>query len=92
MLEYSLDGQPCSVIGGYVYRGEATSHGCRGAYVYGDFCSGKVFGLRYEDGRVIEHKELADTGLRIMSFAEDNAGELYLLSQREGVYRLLVGR
>ena len=89
--EYSLDGRPCSVIGGYVYRGEAIPW-LRGAYVYGDFCSGKVFGLRYEAERVTEHKELADTGLRIMSFAEDNAGELYLLSQREGVYRLVGGR
>ena len=85
--EYSLDGQPCSVIGGYVYRGEAVPW-LEGAYVYGDFCSGKVFGLRYEGGQVTEHKELADTGLRIMSFAEDTAGELYLLSQGEGVYRL----
>ena len=88
--EYSLDGQPCSVIGGYVYRGEAIPW-LRGAYIYGDFCSGKIFGLRYQDGEVTEHKELADTGLRIMSFAEDNAGELYLLSQGEGVYRLVAG-
>ena len=86
--EYSLDGAPCSVIGGYVYRGGAIPW-LRGAYIYGDFCSGKVFGLRYQDGQVTEHKELADTGLRIMSFAEDNAGELYLLSQSEGVYRLV---
>ena len=85
--EYSLDGPPCSVIGGYVYRGEAIPW-LRGAYVYGDYCSGKVHGLRYQDGQVTEHKELADTGLRIMSFAEDNDGELYLLSQREGIYRL----
>ena len=89
--EYSLDGAPCSVIGGYVYRGDDIPW-LRGAYVYGDFCSGKVFGLRYQDGGVIEHKELADTGMRIMSFAEDNAGELYLLSQREGIHRLVEGR
>ncbi len=89
--EYSLDGRPCSVIGGYVYRGDAIPW-FRGAYIYGDFCSGKVYGLRYEDGQVTEHKELADTGVRIMSFAEDNAGELYLLSQAEGVYRLEAGR
>ena len=87
VLEYSLDGQPCSVIGGYVYRGDNIPW-LQGAYIYGDFCSGKVHGLRYENGQVTEHKELADTNLRIMSFAEDNAGELYLLSQREGVYRL----
>ena len=84
--EYSLDGQPCSVIGGYVYRGDAIPW-LIGAYIYGDFCSGKVFALRYQDGQVTEHKELADTGLQIVSFAEDNAGELYLLSQGEGVYR-----
>ena len=85
--EYSLDGEPCSVIGGYVYRGSAIPW-LQGVYIYGDFCSGKVFGLRYENGRVTEHKQLADTNLNIMSFAEDNTGELYLLSQREGVYRL----
>lgn len=85
--EYSLDGQPCSVIGGYVYRGSAIPW-LRGVYLYGDFCSGEVFGLRYVDGTVVEHKRLADTGLRIMSFAEDNDGELYLLSQESGIYRL----
>ena len=89
--EYSLDGAPCSVIGGYVYRGDAIPW-LQGAYVYGDFCSGKVYGLRYQDGRVTEHKELADTGMRIMSFAEDTAGELYLLSQGEGIHRLAAGR
>ena len=85
--EYSLDGEPCSVIGGHVYRGPAIPW-LRGAYVYGDFCSGKVFGLRYIDGEVVEHRQLANTDLRIMSFAEDNEGELYLLSQKSGVYRL----
>ena len=85
--EYSLDGQPCSVIGGYVYRGSAIPW-LKGIYVYGDFCSGEVFGLRYADGAVVEHKRLIDTDLRIMSFAEDNDGELYLLSQKSGIYRL----
>ena len=85
--EYSLDGEPCSVIGGYVYRGTSIPW-LKAAYVYGDFCSGKVFGLRYVDGEVVEHRQLADTGLNIMSFAENNDGELYLLSQKSGIYRL----
>ena len=85
--EYSLDGQPCSVIGGYVYRGSAVPW-LRGVYVYGDFCSGEVFGLRYADGAVVERQRLADTDLRIMSFAQDASGELYLLSQKSGIYRL----
>ncbi len=85
--EYSLDGQPCSVIGGYVYRGPAIPW-LRGAYVYGDFCSGEVFGLRYAGGAVVEHQRLTNTRLLVMSFAEDNDGELYLLSQKSGIYRL----
>lgn len=85
--EYPLDGRPCSVIGGYVYRGSAIPW-LRGAYVYGDFCTGEVFSLRYAEGEVTEHHLLADPGLRIMSFAEDDNGELYLLSQESGVYRL----
>ena len=88
--EYSLDGTPCSVIGGYVYRGKAIPW-LRGAYIYGDFCSGKVYGLHHQNGQVTEHKELADTHLRIMSFAEDTEGNLYLLSQTEGVHRLVEG-
>ena len=91
VLEYSLDGSPCSVIGGYAYRGNAIPW-LQGAYIYGDFCSGKIHALRHANGQVTDHKELADTGMRIMSFAEDNAGELYLLSQREGVYRLVEER
>lgn len=87
MWAYSLDGEPCSVIGGYVYRGSAIPW-LYGAYVYGDFCSGNIFGLRYVDGEVVEHRQLADTGRRIMSFAEDKHGELYLLTQKSGIYRL----
>lgn len=85
--EYSLDGEPCSVIGSYVYRGPAIPW-LKGAYVYGDYCSGKVFGLRYVDGEVVEHRQLADTDLNIMSFAQDEDGELYLLSQKSGIYLL----
>ena len=85
--EYPLDGEPCSVIGGYIYRGSAIPW-LKGAYVYGDFCSGRVFGLRYADGKVMDHRQLADADVRIMSFAQDNNGELYLLSQESGVFRL----
>ena len=85
--EYPLEDDACSVIGGYVYRGAAIPW-LAGVYVYGDFCTGQVFGLRYNDGVVAEHKLLADTGLRIASFGQDNDGELYLLSQGEGIYRL----
>ncbi len=86
--EYPLEDDACSVIGGYVYRGVAIPW-LTGAYVYGDFCTGEIFGLRYANGQVVEHKKLADTGLRIASFGQDNDGELYLLSQGEGIFQLL---
>ena len=85
--EYSLSGEPCSVIGGYVYRGNAIPS-LRGAYIYGDYCSGNIFALRHANGHVTQHAQLADTNLRIMSFAQDNAGELYLLTQKSGIHRL----
>ena len=85
--EYPLEDDACSVIGGYVYRGAAIPW-LTGVYVYGDFCTGQVFGLRREGADFTNHL-LADTGLRIASFGQDNDGELYLLSQGEGIFRLV---
>ena len=87
--EYPLEGGACSVIGGYVYRGEAVPW-LDGIYVFGDFCTGEVMGLQ-QDGDRYTGELLAETGLRIVSFGQDNAGELYLLSQRSGVFRLTTG-
>ena len=88
--EYPLENDACSVIGGYVYRGPAIPW-LTGVYVYGDFCTGQVFGLRREGAGFTNHL-LADTGLRIASFGQDNAGELYLLSQGKGIFRLVAGQ
>ena len=86
VLEYPINGG-CSVIGGYVYRAAAIPS-LAGAYVYGDFCSGKVSALRYEEQAVTDNREIADTGHRITSFGVDRAGNLYVLTQRSGVFRL----
>ena len=88
--EYPLEDDACSVIGGYVYRGAAIPW-LTGVYVYGDFCTGEVFGLRREGADFMNHL-LADTGLRIASFGQDNDGELYVLSQGEGIFRLVAGQ
>ena len=76
----------CSVTGGYVYRG-ARLPSLYGAYVYGDFCSGKIWALRYDGGTVTEHMELVDSDLSISSFGEDRDGGLYILSFDEKIYR-----
>ena len=60
----------CSVTGGYVFRGRGMPS-LQGAYVYGDFCSGKIWGLRYDGHVVTEQMLLADSNLNITSFGED---------------------
>lgn len=80
----------CSVTGGYVYRGAALP-ALRGSYLYGDYCSGRIWGLDAEAAGKSEPRQLIDSGLRISSFAEDQAGELYVIDHGGAIYKL-VGR
>ncbi len=79
-----------SVTGGYVYRGTKYPD-LAGAYVYGDYETGKIWALRYDAQakKVTWHRQLADTALHIVCFAEDAAGELYLLDYTGTVNRLI---
>lgn len=86
IAEYGREGG-CSVTGGYVYRSKRLPS-LYGAYVYGDFCSGKIWGLRQNGGQVSEHLELVDSRLEISSFGEDQSGEIFILSFDGGIYRL----
>lgn len=43
IVEYNHDDGDCSVSGGVVYRGEAIAD-LQGWFVYGDFCSGRIWG------------------------------------------------
>jgi glucose/arabinose dehydrogenase len=90
VTDYANGGGDCAVTGGFVYRGSAIP-ALQGAYVYGDYCSGKIWALRYEDGEVTAEAQLAQTGFRISSFAQDGDGELYVLetSRSGGIYRLV---
>ncbi len=89
VLDYGRSGGACSVTGGYVYRG-AAAPALQGVYFYADYCAGWVKSFRYADGRVTEGSDwpqLAPGG-NITSFGEDAAGELYILTQQGGVYRV----
>ena len=87
VTEYGRD-EGCSVTGGYVYRG-ARLPSLRGAYVYADFCSGRIWALRYDGSEVTEHMKVVDSGLQISSFAEDRSGELYVLSFDGKIYEFV---
>lgn len=86
LTEYSCD-EGCSVTGGFVYRGEAIP-ALRGAYVYGDFCSGFVRAVAQEDGAVVAEADLGVEVESLVSFGEDADGELYALSLSGGVFRV----
>ena len=87
VIEYGREGG-CSVTGGYVYRGSRLPS-LYGAYVYGDFCSGKIWALRHDGTQITEHLELVDSDLNISSFGEDRNGEIYILSFDKKIYRLV---
>lgn len=75
-----------SVTGGYVYRG-VEFPGLGGTYFYGDFGSGRVWGLqRTADG--VANRLLMESRLSVVSFGEDDDGELYLVDFGGGLYRL----
>jgi glucose/arabinose dehydrogenase len=78
----------CSVTGGYVYRGQHYP-ALQGIYLFGDYCSGSIWGMAPGSAGGWQVARLAQTGLQITSFAEDEAGELYLTDFVGGVlYRL----
>lgn len=83
-----LHDEGCSVTGGEVYRG-GNYPGLAGVYFYGDFCSGRIWGLT-KDGEAWQTEQLADAPFNIMTFGEDQAGEIYL-SSGAGVYLLSDG-
>ena len=77
----------CAVTGGFVYRGTEIP-GLQGVYIFGDFCSGKIWGLQH-NGVSWEDQLLTNSGLRISSFGEDEEGNLYLADMvGGGIYRI----
>jgi glucose/arabinose dehydrogenase len=76
----------CGIVGGYVYRGRAVPR-LRGRYVFGDYCSGRVWSAVYRSGR-LSRKRLEPVRVRALaSFGEDTAGELYAVSLNGRVFR-----
>ena len=86
IAEYSHPEGGCSVTGGYVYRGSMPEW--NGIYLYGDYCSGKIWGLIQQDGGW-QSQLLFDLDGTITSFGQDASGELYLLSDSGEIYRLV---
>lgn len=88
VLEYGHTDGNCSITGGFVYRGSAIP-GLRGHYFYSDVCTGFLRSFKYANGEATEQKTW-NVGVlgAVLSFGEDAAGELYILSANGTAYRI----
>ena len=85
--EYPHASNDCSITGGYVYRGKNRPD-LVGAYVYGDYCTGRIWELRYNDGRITADSLLLRAPFQTSSFGTDQDNELYICSYSTGaIYR-----
>jgi glucose/arabinose dehydrogenase len=80
----------CSITGGYVYRGTRYPE-LAGVYFFGDFCSGRIWGLKQSSSTGWRTASLIESDVAIGSFGQDAAGELYVLGYRDGTIYRLVG-
>jgi glucose/arabinose dehydrogenase len=79
------------IIGGNVYRGKQWPE-LDGLYIYADYVTGRVWGLRYDEKlkRVTENRQIRTPGIPILSFGEDEQGEVYYLTTTlngRGIYQ-----
>ncbi len=88
VIEYSHASGACSISGGYRYRGTQIP-AMRGAYLYGDYCSGTI-SIATQSGATWTPKTLFTTSISISSFGEDVAGELYVLDVAKGIVYKIV--
>ena len=77
-----------SLTGGKVYREKALPQ-LHGAYLYGDFSTGKVWAIRVDEKtrKVTYHEEIADSPAQITSFGTDSKGEMLITDH--GGHRLM---
>ena len=76
VTEYGHD-RGCTIIGGYVYRGSKYPQ-LAGAYLFADYCSGRIFAIDATTDDFRKPVEVGNGGNGISSFGEDTAGELYI--------------
>ena len=88
VFEYNQSANDRSITGGYVYRGQSLSL-LQGLYVYGDFVSGRIWGLSTNLGTNLTNQLLVDSGLPISSFGTDANNELYVCAFDGNIYKFV---
>lgn len=78
-----------SVTGGYFYYGKRLPK-LQGAYIYGDYVTGKIWALRHDGKTRTSHRELTDTTFAIIAFYETSDGEIAFLDYNGGTIQQLI--
>lgn len=90
VLQYDHS-QGCSITGGYVYRGTRVPV-LSGQYLYADYCSHFVRSFVHSGGQATQLRDLTqylDPHANVSSFAQDQRGELYILTLGGSLYRIV---
>jgi glucose/arabinose dehydrogenase len=88
IVERSHDAGDCSIIGGYVYRGPS-SVPLRGAYVFGDLCTGIIRAVVQSNGRVVQRADLGIRVSQLSTFGQGPKGALFAVSLGGTVDRIV---
>lgn len=86
ILEYGRN-LGCSVTGGVVYRGSAFPR-MQGIYFYGDYCTGRIWGVMRGAGNEWQNQQLIDSNALISSFGADEAGNIYVVGLGGTIYAI----
>jgi glucose/arabinose dehydrogenase len=91
VAQYNHNPDGCAIVGGYVYRGSAYPAWV-GHYIYGDYCTGKMWEIPANGtlGSAVDVSPV--TSLSLTSFGTDIGGQLYAVDQSGSIYKLtLIG-
>ena len=84
-----------SITGGCVYRGQLLPQ-LDGYYIYADYVSGKVWGLKYDydQKRVVANREISTASIEggnvpVITFGQDHQGEVYLSDAFGRIFRIV---
>jgi hypothetical protein len=76
-----------SITGGYVYRGKLNPS-YQGVYVFGDFNTRLIWGLRQQNGKLVDVYRIGIAPNGIASFGVDQQGEIYLVTYKGTIYHV----
>ena len=86
VITYGRD-EGCAIIWGGEYQGKELRQ-LAGAYLFGDYCTGRVWALTEYPTGVWQRWLVADTDGSLLAFGFDAAGEMYLLTFNAPIRKL----